>query len=119
MMEDILESRLRRALEKFTKWRMVFAGWQLGTRPKDDPECQAVRDHREVTMLMRAELNAMTGLLFKKGIFTTFEFQQQMLEELDHLDAQYQRKFPGFKTADDGVDMDLAQVRDTMKDWRP
>lgn len=29
------------------KWRSLFAGWQLGTRPKGDPESDAVRDHRE------------------------------------------------------------------------
>lgn len=55
-------SETRRRLEKLGKWRSLFAGWQLGTRLDNDPECQAVRDHREVTMLLRTEVNA-AGLL--------------------------------------------------------
>lgn len=58
---------VNRILQKLCKWRSVFAGWQLGTRPDTDAECQAVRDHREVTMLMRAELSALTALLIEKG----------------------------------------------------
>jgi hypothetical protein len=34
-----------KALQKLAKWRLIFAGWQLGTRLKGDPECDAVRDH--------------------------------------------------------------------------
>ena len=51
------------ALNRLCKWRAIFAGWQLGTRAKGDPESDAVRDHREVTILLRAEASAMTGLL--------------------------------------------------------
>lgn len=54
-----LEERLLAALNKLAKWRSVFAGWQLGTRLKEDPECQAVKDHREVTILLRAEVSAL------------------------------------------------------------
>lgn len=57
------------ALNKLTKWRMVFAGWQLGTRPKGDPECDAVRDHREATMIQRVEISALSRLLIKKRHF--------------------------------------------------
>lgn len=107
------------ALNRLTKWRTVFAGWQLGTRAKGDPECDAVRDHREVTMLMRCELNALAGLLIEKGVFTVEEFQRRLDSEADHLSAQYARKFPGFKATDDGIDMNLAIARDTMRGWRP
>lgn len=31
-------------LQRLGKWRTVFASWQLGTRSKNDPEAQAVRD---------------------------------------------------------------------------
>jgi hypothetical protein len=40
------------ALNRLCKWRAIFAGWQLGTRAKGDPESDAVRDHREVTILI-------------------------------------------------------------------
>jgi hypothetical protein len=62
--------RTFRALNILTKWRTIFAGWQLGTRPKGDPECDAVRDHRELSMILRAEVTAFTGLLREKGVFT-------------------------------------------------
>src|SRR5205809_59165 len=55
-MSEELARKWYAALNRLTKWRSVFAGWQLGTRPLGDPECDAVRDHREVTILMRAEL---------------------------------------------------------------
>jgi hypothetical protein len=40
------------ALERLAKWRTLFAGWQLGTRPKGEPESDAVRDHREATLML-------------------------------------------------------------------
>jgi hypothetical protein len=61
-------------LNRLAKWRTVFAGWQLGTRAKGDPESDAVRDHREATILQRAELTALTSLLIKKQIITAAEF---------------------------------------------
>src|SRR5438067_1656730 len=46
-----MNQALDAALNRLTKWRSVFCGWQLGTRSSTDPEAQAVRDHREATML--------------------------------------------------------------------
>lgn len=107
------------AVQRLAKWRAVFAGWQLGTRAKGDPECDAVRDHREVTILLRAEVNALTGMLIKKGVFTAEEFTAQLEEEAEHLSAQYARRFPGFKATDIGMDMNIALARDTMQGWKP
>ncbi|MBN8493229.1 MAG: hypothetical protein J0M00_17615 [Burkholderiales bacterium] len=107
------------ALNRLTKWRTVFAGWQLGTRAKGDPECDAVRDHREVTMLMRCELNALAGLLIEKGVLTAEEYQRRLDSEADYLSAQYARKFPGFKATDHGIDVNTAIAADTTRGWRP
>jgi hypothetical protein len=73
------------ALNKLAKWRSVFAGWQLGTRSEDDAECKAVRDHREVTIVLRAEVNAITGLLIEKGVFTVEEWDARLEDEANHL----------------------------------
>ena len=113
-----LPEQLNDALNKLAKWRSVFAGWQLGTRSKEDPECQAVRDHREVTMLMRAELNALTKVLLDKKVFTVEEFQTQLLDEATYLDKAYEEKFPGIKTTDIGVSFTEAS-KFTMKNWKP
>lgn len=65
-------------VNRLAKWRTVFAGWQLGTRPKSDQECQAVRDAAEARLIMRAELSGITALLIAKGVFTAEEFGAQL-----------------------------------------
>lgn len=106
-------------LNKLTKWRGVFAGWQLGTRPNTDPECQAVRDHREVTILLRAEVSAITNILFRKGFFTEAEFMQQLGIEAQMLDKAYEKRFPGISTSQDGVELKMPEALETMKGWKP
>ena len=116
-MNMALAERLSAAVQKFTKWRSVFAGWQLGARAMSDPEAAAVRDHRELSMLLRAEINAITGLLLQKKVFTQDELHEQLLEEIAHLEKAYERKFPGFESADYGMKMDVTKAASTMKGW--
>lgn len=114
-------SSTRAALEKLTKWRAHFAGWQLGTRPKGDPESDAVRDHREVTILLRAEVTALTGLLIRKGIITGDEFDEALRYEAHTLERDYQKRWPGVAATDAGLSYDLEQIRRAgwMKGWKP
>jgi len=107
------------ALNKLAKWRSVFAGWQLGTRAKGDPESDAVRDHREVTILLRAEVNALTKLMIDKGVFTVREFDSQLVDEAKHLDRAYEDKFPGIQATEFGISIDPLKASETMKGWRP
>lgn len=106
-------------VERLGKWRMVFCGWQLGTRPKGDPEGDAVRDHRELSMALRADVNALTQMLISKGVFSAEEYTAQLQQECEHLCREYERRFPGFKAADNGMVMQLEIVKDTMAGWRP
>lgn len=106
------------SLNRLGKWRSLFAGWQLGTRPKGDPECDAVRDHRELTILLRAEVNALTRLLIEKGIFTGEEFTLTLGAEADKLSADYAERFPGVTASDDGLMFDHRAI-DTMRGWKP
>jgi aspartate oxidase len=78
-----------------------------------------VRDHREVTMLMRAEINALTALLLKKGVCTQEELQQQMILEFEHLDAAFEQRFPGIRTTIEGLDIDPKVAPITMAGWKP
>lgn len=105
--------------QRLAKWRAVFAGWQLGTRPKGDPECDAVSDHRELSILMRAELNALVGLLVDKGVFTQQEFTDRLEAEAEHLSQAYARRFPGIKATDAGLEMVPHIAADTMRGWKP
>lgn len=116
--ETLLKARLDAALNKLAKWRMVFAGWQLGTRSKEDPECQAVRDHRELSMLMRAEVSAIINVLVNKNIVKWEDFAATLLEETEALDKAYESKFPGFKSDASGMLMDPTKAAETTKGWR-
>jgi hypothetical protein len=112
-----LEDQVRAALERLCKWRTIFAGWQLGTRSLDDPEAQAVRDHREVTMLLRCEVNALTKCLLDVGIVGRDQFQRALLSEAAQLSEDYERKFPGAKATDVGIQLD-ARAAEWMKKFR-
>jgi hypothetical protein len=117
--DDQVAAISSRVLNRVCKWRSTFAGWQLGTRLDSDPESQAVRDHREVTMLMRIELNALTACLIDAGVFTARQFTEQVILEAEHLDKAYERKFPGFTATDLGMSMSLPAAAETTKGWRP
>jgi hypothetical protein len=118
-MADALVDKLTKSLQRLTKWRSVFAGWQLGTRHKDDPECQAVKDHREVTILLRAELNALIAALFGKGVFTLSEYQQALLLEAEQAQKDLEARFPGYKATDWGMSVDAEKAAKTTQGWKP
>jgi len=107
------------ALNRLAKWRTIFAGWQLGTRPKGDPESDAVRDHREATLILRAEVNALTDLLLKRGVFTEQVFEAAVAREADTLSAQLSERFPGVTANDYGLDIDMTEAQSWMQGWRP
>lgn len=108
-----------KALNRLAKWRTVLTGWQLGTRHKGDPEGDAVRDHRELSLLLRAEVSALAGLLIKKGVFTAEEWDAQLAEEAEAYSKMLSKRFPGFTATDSGMAVNAYLARDTMKDWRP
>jgi hypothetical protein len=109
-------ARCSRASNRLAKWRTVFAGWQLGTRAQSDGESKAVRDHREVTMLMRAELSALTKVLLDKGVCTQVEITEAFTEEYEHLDRAYRQGFPGFEATESGVTITPEIASETMRD---
>jgi hypothetical protein len=114
-----LSAAMEKALNRLAKWRMVLAGWQLGTRAKGDPECDAVRDHRESSLMLRAELNAVVQLLVEKNLIGSEEWAKQVTLEADLLSAEYEKRFPGFKAVDYGMEMDAKIAAQTMKGWKP
>jgi hypothetical protein len=105
-------------MERLGKWRTLFAGWQLGTRPKGDPECEAVGDHREATLVLRAEVTALSMLLVSKGVATQEEVLAAFEDEAEQLNADLERRFPGVKATDYGLALDK-RVLPWMKGWKP
>lgn len=106
------------ALNIVVKWRAHFAGWQLGTRLKGEPESDAVRDHRETTILLRVEVSALAQLLMAKGVFTHDEFLAQLETEARELCTAYEAKWPGVRAHEDGLTYDKRALP-WMKGWRP
>lgn len=109
---------LQDALNRLGKWRVLFTGWQLGTRPKGDPEGDAVRDHREATIMLRAEVSAMTVALAKCVPDFGEAFHAALMKECELLNGDYERRFPGVTATQDGLVFDSRAV-ETMKGWRP
>lgn len=108
----------KRSINRLGKWRTVFVGWQLGTRPIGDPECDALRDATDARLLMRAELSALAQLLVDRGVFTAEEFTLAVGHEADQLCATLRDRFPGFTETDTGMTLD-GRAAETMKGWRP
>jgi hypothetical protein len=110
--------RTMTALNILTKWRTLFTGWQLGTRAKGDPEGDAVRDHRELTILLRAEVTAFTALLREKGVFTDEEWLAALEREAQALCRDYETRFPGVTATEAGLTIDKRALA-WMKGWKP
>lgn len=107
-----------KSLNRLAKWRVLLTGWQLGTRPKGDPEGDAVRDHREATLMLRAEVSTIVDLLVKKGVFTADEFYAEVGTQAEILQRALERKFPGVTATDDGLSIDK-RAMPWMKGWKP
>ena len=101
------------ALNRLAKWRTILAGWQLGTRAKGDPVCDAVRDHREATLMLRADVDALTDLLIAKGIFTTEEYLRAVADAAEMCNHQLEQRFPGVRATEQGIELD----RDKARPW--
>lgn len=101
-----LQQKMLRAANRLAKWRSLLAGWQVGTRPKGDPEADAIRDHREVTLLLRAEVSALTRLLLENTSVTQEQLLKAFTEEYEMLDKDLENRFPGAKSSDEGMVFD-------------
>jgi hypothetical protein len=108
------EKTMLAALEKLTKWRRFFASWQLGSRPPSDGEFRAIVHHRELSILLRAEVSALTGLLLRKGVFTEQEWRDALELEATQLDHDYEETYPGWRSVADGMSMKMPEALETM-----
>lgn len=108
-----------RTLNRLAKWRTVFASKWLGTRVKDDAECQSVKDLVERSLLMRVDINALVILLVDRQVFTRAEFDAAIGIEAEYLMRALERHFPGFTATDDGIHVEVEIAQTTMKGWPP
>ena len=108
------ESKSIAALNRLAKWRQVLTGWQVGTRSKEDPEAQAIRDQRELLLLLRAEVNAMTGLLIQRGVFDARDWDVALAHEAELLCKDLEQRFPGAHAEDYGMSIDPVKAHAWM-----
>jgi len=92
-------------LNRLCKWRNYYASWQIGRYAKGEREYDAIADHRELTILMRAEVSALCGLMIEKGVFTADEFMTQLEAESIHLMEMYMHNHPGVYATDLGLEL--------------
>lgn len=105
-------------MNRLTHWRSVLTGWQLGTRPVGDPEGDAVRDHREATLVLRSEVSGLTRILHDRLGVPMDQIENAIADEADWLDEKMAARFPGFRSTDQGLQIDATKAADTMKGWR-
>lgn len=106
------------AINKVAKWRTILTGWQVGTRPKGDPECDAIRDHREATIVLRVEVSALLQLLLEKGVFEEDDWYTALEQSASELDKLYEIRFPGARSTDYGMSLSVESA-EWMKNWKP
>jgi hypothetical protein len=68
---------------------------------------------------MRAEISALTKILLDNGIMTAKKFTTEVTDEAKLLDRDMEVRFPGFKSTDNGITIDVEKVSDTMRHWKP
>jgi hypothetical protein len=113
--EERAAIKANQALNLIMKWRSWFTGWQLGTRLKGDPESDALRHHRELSILLRVEVTALAGLLIKKEVFSALEWTLQLAEEAEALELAYEKAYPGVSALPNGLNYKLPEAAETMK----
>jgi hypothetical protein len=106
-----------RNLNRLCKWRTVLVGRLLGTRPDSDPQTQGYRDLIDKMLVLRVEVTALTRLLLQNGIITEEGFKVAVEDEADMLEKDYQKRFPGVRATDTGLDIDIVKFRETTKGW--
>jgi hypothetical protein len=109
------EKTMLDALNKLCKWRRFFASWQIGTTRAGDGPYRAVAHHRELSILLRTEVTALTALMIRKGVFTQEELQDALEAEAELLDQDYGRSYPGWSSTPDGMSMQMPQAGETMR----
>ena len=115
---DLIVLRLQRGFAKLGAWKSVLARWQLGPSA-NEAALAALRDHREQSLILRAEMNALVQVLLARGVISSGEWTRSLDAALRALDARYEQRFPGLRTTDAGavVEADAEAVTRTMAGW--
>jgi hypothetical protein len=109
-----------RALNRLAKWRFVFASRMFGSRPDTDEPTKVFKDLVERTLILRAEVTALTALLVEQRMIYEDDFARHVAVEAGHLERLLEQQFPGFRSAEHGMEVyDTGLVVETAKNWPP
>jgi len=111
------------AFSRLRQFARYTVGRVTGTCPPSRGSYRQMLDLAESRHIHRVELNALTGLLIRKGVFTQAEFDQQLEDEALHYEAAVQKQFPEVRPAPDGrsyaLDPAGAVKRCREEEWPP
>lgn len=113
---------LERAMRRARQVGRLTVGRIFGTTPNTDGRYLAIMDLEERAIFCRAEVNAITAILMKKGLFTKDEFDEQLVDELNYLAKLYADKFPEVEFTEIGItvkDVKAFQARSKRERWPP
>jgi hypothetical protein len=100
------------------RWGYVLVSRIMGTQLDTHQPTKGIRDLITKCLMLRAEANAMVGLLVEKGLITEAEFAARLQSEAEFLCKQYEEQFPGAKATDVGITIyDPKKYAETVKGW--
>ena len=108
-----------------TKLRQVgrmHVGRILGSVPATNGAYKSLIDLIERTYFMRAEINALTSLLLKKGLFTEAELTRAFEEEYKYLFDEVSKNWPEITFTETGAtvkDPVALATRSKAEGWPP
>lgn len=100
----------------------VHVGRITGTCSNNRGDYKTLIHLVERTMFLRAEVNALTQLLIKKGVFKEKEWERQWEIEIQNLFHGYAKDFPEIEFTDKGFiikDKDALYARSMKEEWPP
>lgn len=112
---SILKTGVQKAMQRLCNWKAVLAMWQLGERDREDGEFRAVSDIREAELIRCVENRAIIGALLAKKIITEAEWGNALIMEAKKLEEYLEKRFPGFRANDTGIEIASAVAAETKK----
>ena len=117
-----LAMEVRRAAQRLQQFGRLAASRLFGTMLSTDGRSKAVVDEWERSLILRAEMNALVGLLIDKGIVTEAEWAARSVEALRHLADAHAKTWPELTVDETGIhihDMAAHAARAKAERWPP
>ena len=116
-------SILYRLLSKLRQYARFSVGRITGTTTAESGAYKQLLTAEEARLFHRVDINALTGLLIKKGVFTEEEWTDALIEEAKLKDKELAEEWPDITVASDGrsytINLAKFQERCAREHWPP